>query len=181
MTLIRLYFRLVSIQIRSQMQYRFSFWMDIFSTALLSGSYFIALVLVMQQFKTIAGWSLGARGGAIHAAQGDDSALERERNISVAGIPAVDKLDGVPAGRGVDGLLNRGETAALGIDRENGRFRRDHPAYRTRQKHTHYQSAIARSHVFSSYSLERPSAEAGARHRCESRRCRVLPLPIYVP
>jgi ABC-2 type transport system permease protein len=59
MSLIRLYLRLVSIQIRSQMQYRFSFWMDIFSTALLSGSYFVALVLVMQQFKTIAGWSLG--------------------------------------------------------------------------------------------------------------------------
>jgi ABC-2 type transport system permease protein len=57
--MIRLYFRLVSIQIRSQMQYRFSFWMDVFSTALLSGSYFVALVLVMQQFKTIAGWSLG--------------------------------------------------------------------------------------------------------------------------
>jgi ABC-2 type transport system permease protein len=59
MSLIRLYLRLVSIQIRSQMQYRFSFWIDVISTILLSGSYFVALVLVMQQFKTIAGWNLG--------------------------------------------------------------------------------------------------------------------------
>ena len=55
----RLYLRLISIQIHSQMQYRFSFWMEIFSTLLLSGSYFVALILVLQQFKTIAGWTVG--------------------------------------------------------------------------------------------------------------------------
>jgi ABC-2 type transport system permease protein len=41
------------------MQYRFSFWMEVFSTMLLNGSYFLALYLVMQQFETIAGWQLG--------------------------------------------------------------------------------------------------------------------------
>ncbi len=56
---IHLYFRLISIQIRSQMQYRFSFGMEVLSTLMLNGSYFIALVLVMQQFESIAGWNLG--------------------------------------------------------------------------------------------------------------------------
>ncbi len=57
--LIVLYFRLISIQVRSQMQYRFSFWMEVLSTMLLNGSYFLALYLVLQQFETIAGWRLG--------------------------------------------------------------------------------------------------------------------------
>lgn len=56
---IRLYFRLIGIQVRAQMQYRFSFWMDVLSSFLLNGSYFLALVLVMQQFRSIDGWKVG--------------------------------------------------------------------------------------------------------------------------
>jgi ABC-2 type transport system permease protein len=54
-----MYIRLISIQIRSQMQYRGSFFMDVLSTAVLSGVYFIALALVLQRFGHIAGWTLG--------------------------------------------------------------------------------------------------------------------------
>ena len=54
-----LYLRLISIQIRSQMQYRISFWLELFSTGLLNASYFIALVLVLERFENIVGWTLG--------------------------------------------------------------------------------------------------------------------------
>ena len=54
-----LYFRLISIQIRSQMQYRMSFWLELLSTGLLNASYFIALVLVLERFENIVGWTLG--------------------------------------------------------------------------------------------------------------------------
>jgi ABC-2 type transport system permease protein len=56
---VQLYFRLISIQIRSQMQYRFSFWMDLVSTAMLNGMFFFSLALTLERFKTIAGWTLG--------------------------------------------------------------------------------------------------------------------------
>lgn len=54
-----LYLQLISIQIRSQMQYRVSFWLEMLSTGLLNASYFIALVLVLERFGNIVGWSLG--------------------------------------------------------------------------------------------------------------------------
>jgi ABC-2 type transport system permease protein len=54
-----LYFRLLSIQIRSQMQFRASFWIDIVTTAMINGSYFLSTFLVLQRFDNIAGWNLG--------------------------------------------------------------------------------------------------------------------------
>jgi ABC-2 type transport system permease protein len=54
-----MYLRLISIQIRSQMQYRGSFTMDLLSTAMFSGVYFLAIALVLQRFGHIAGWTLG--------------------------------------------------------------------------------------------------------------------------
>jgi ABC-2 type transport system permease protein len=54
-----LYFRLISIQIRSQMQYRVSFWLEMISTGILSGVYFLTLALIFERFGNIQGWSLG--------------------------------------------------------------------------------------------------------------------------
>jgi len=54
----RMYLRLLSVQIRSQMVYRFSFWMDLFSTAGNAVAFF-AVALVIQRFGGIGGWSLG--------------------------------------------------------------------------------------------------------------------------
>jgi ABC-2 type transport system permease protein len=56
---IGMYIRLLSIQIRSQMQYRGSFFLDVLSTGLLNSVYFLALALVLQRFENIAGWTLG--------------------------------------------------------------------------------------------------------------------------
>lgn len=54
-----MYLRLLMIQLRSQMQFRLSFWLELVSTGLINGSYFLSLVLIMQRFESIAGWSLG--------------------------------------------------------------------------------------------------------------------------
>lgn len=53
-----IYWRLVSIRIRSQMQYRLAFLLDAFTTALVSGVGFLTLALILQRFDGIAGWSL---------------------------------------------------------------------------------------------------------------------------
>ncbi len=55
----RFYTRLISIQIRSQMQYRVSFLMDLVSTAALSGISFLAVALIIERFGSIMGWTLG--------------------------------------------------------------------------------------------------------------------------
>jgi ABC-2 type transport system permease protein len=54
-----MYTRLLMIQLRSQMQFRVSFWMELISTGLTNAAYFLSLVLVMQRFETIVGWNLG--------------------------------------------------------------------------------------------------------------------------
>jgi ABC-2 type transport system permease protein len=54
-----LYTRLILVQIRSQMQYRVSFWMELLSTGVLNGSYFLSLVLILERFNNIMGWTLG--------------------------------------------------------------------------------------------------------------------------
>ena len=53
-----LYRRMVSIKVRSQMQYRLSFIFDIFTSAFLNFTFFISLALVLQKFEGIGGWSL---------------------------------------------------------------------------------------------------------------------------
>jgi ABC-2 type transport system permease protein len=54
-----LYFRLLGIQVRSQMQYRLSFWMDIASTFILEVVYFFSFAVLISQYGGLAGWSLG--------------------------------------------------------------------------------------------------------------------------
>jgi ABC-2 type transport system permease protein len=54
-----IYLRLISIQIRSQMQYPVSFWMEIFSSGLVNAVYFLTLALVLERFGQVAGWKLG--------------------------------------------------------------------------------------------------------------------------
>jgi ABC-2 type transport system permease protein len=53
-----MYFRLLSVQLRSQMQFRASFWVDLLTTAMLNFSYFAAVYLILERFENIAGWSL---------------------------------------------------------------------------------------------------------------------------
>ena len=53
-----LYFRLISIRIRSQMQYRLSFLLDAFTTASVAGVSFLTIALVLQKFDGIGGWTL---------------------------------------------------------------------------------------------------------------------------
>jgi viologen exporter family transport system permease protein len=53
-----LYLRLISIRIRSQMQYRVSFLLDVFTTAVVAGVSFLTLALVLQKFDGIGGWTL---------------------------------------------------------------------------------------------------------------------------
>lgn len=53
-----LYLRLISIKIRSQMQYRSSFWLDLLATALVSAVSFLSIALVLQTFEGIGGWGL---------------------------------------------------------------------------------------------------------------------------
>lgn len=52
-----MYRRLLGVQIRSQMGYRFSFWLDFLSTA---GNfiYFFSLMLILERFDNVAGWTL---------------------------------------------------------------------------------------------------------------------------
>jgi ABC-2 type transport system permease protein len=53
-----LYRRMISIKIRSQMQYRGSFLLDLLATALVSAVSFLSIALVLQTFDGIGGWSL---------------------------------------------------------------------------------------------------------------------------
>lgn len=59
MDTLRLYFRLVSIRIRSQMQYRLSFVLDVFGTAFAILTEFVTLAAVFWRFGSIGGWTLG--------------------------------------------------------------------------------------------------------------------------
>jgi ABC-2 type transport system permease protein len=52
------YRRLISARIRSQLQYRTSFALDLVTAALITVVEFGSLALVLQRFKTVAGWTL---------------------------------------------------------------------------------------------------------------------------
>jgi ABC-2 type transport system permease protein len=54
-----IYRRLIGVQIRSQMQYRFAFFMDVLAAALVTLLEFGALALVFERFDNIKGWTLG--------------------------------------------------------------------------------------------------------------------------
>lgn len=51
--------RLINIQIRSQLQYPFSFFMEILGSALIQSFFFISFALVIVRFEEIGGWNLG--------------------------------------------------------------------------------------------------------------------------
>jgi ABC-2 type transport system permease protein len=53
------YFRLITLQIRAQLQYRLAFLLDLLATGLITAVEFGSLALIFQRFKHIAGWSLG--------------------------------------------------------------------------------------------------------------------------
>jgi ABC-2 type transport system permease protein len=54
-----IYTRLISFQIRSQMQYPVSFWTELVTTGLLNAAYFLSLALVLDRFGQVSGWKLG--------------------------------------------------------------------------------------------------------------------------
>jgi ABC-2 type transport system permease protein len=53
-----LYKRLVGIQVRSQLQYRVSFFMEMVSSAITLGLFFVSLVLIFERFDNLGGWTL---------------------------------------------------------------------------------------------------------------------------
>ena len=56
---IQLYFRLVAVQIRSQLQYPASFVFDLITNFANLIVYFLSLALIFDRFKAIGGWTLG--------------------------------------------------------------------------------------------------------------------------
>jgi len=56
---LRLYWCLLGVQVRSQLQYPFSFWSDVVSTFLLELVYFFTFAILINQFGGLAGWTLG--------------------------------------------------------------------------------------------------------------------------
>lgn len=56
---LNLLFRLLRIQIRSQLQYPTAFIMEVISSTFILGFYFVAFALTFTRFDEIGGWSLG--------------------------------------------------------------------------------------------------------------------------
>lgn len=59
MNTINLYRRLIGIKIRSQMQYKASFILELVGTGLITLLEYASLALVFSRFKTLQGWTLG--------------------------------------------------------------------------------------------------------------------------
>lgn len=55
----RLYRRLAANHVRGQMQYRVSFWLQIFGNALIYGLEFAAVLVFFLHFETLGGWEAG--------------------------------------------------------------------------------------------------------------------------
>lgn len=55
---LHLYRRLLSIQIRAQLQYRVSFIMEVFASGVTLAMWFVAIAFVLQRFDNIGGWQL---------------------------------------------------------------------------------------------------------------------------
>ena len=53
-----MYHKLLGVQLRSQMQYRVSFWLDLTGTAVITLFEFAALALVFERFGDLGGWTL---------------------------------------------------------------------------------------------------------------------------
>lgn len=59
MATLSLYYRLISVRVRSQMQYRASFLLDVLSTFIGNGINFLTFAAVLNRFGDIRGWTLG--------------------------------------------------------------------------------------------------------------------------
>lgn len=55
---IRLYFRLIGLEIRGQLQFRASFLMDVISTGITLALFFVSLYFILQEFESIGGWGI---------------------------------------------------------------------------------------------------------------------------
>lgn len=53
-----LYWRLVAARIRAQMQYKVSFWLELFGFALSTGLEFAVIAILFARFPSIAGWTV---------------------------------------------------------------------------------------------------------------------------
>lgn len=56
--MLQLYIRLIGSRIRSQMQYRVSFWLELLGFMLVTGMEFALIAILVDRFAGIAGWSL---------------------------------------------------------------------------------------------------------------------------
>ena len=54
-----IYRRLLGIQLRSQLQYRAAFLLEVLTSIIINGLFFISLALVLQRFESLGGWGLG--------------------------------------------------------------------------------------------------------------------------
>jgi len=54
-----MYRRLIVVQVRSQIEYRTAFFLDLLATAIATAAGFGTLALILQRFEGIAGWTLG--------------------------------------------------------------------------------------------------------------------------
>ncbi len=54
-----LYGRLISVQIRAQLQYPASFWLDVIGTGVSLAAFFVSLTLILQRFGNLGGWRIG--------------------------------------------------------------------------------------------------------------------------
>ena len=57
--MLAIYLRLISVQIKSQLQYPASFFFDVTINGLSVFIYFISFALIFQRFQSIGGWSIG--------------------------------------------------------------------------------------------------------------------------
>lgn len=56
--MLAIYLRLIGARIRSQMQYKTSFWLDLLGTAASTGMDFVVLFMLLQRFELVGGWRL---------------------------------------------------------------------------------------------------------------------------
>ena len=56
---IQIYLKLISIQIRAQLQYPVSFIFDVLTQGINAILFFVATVMIFQRFQSIGGWTLG--------------------------------------------------------------------------------------------------------------------------
>lgn len=57
MQALKLYFRFISIYLKSKLEYRFSFFMDLFTNVFTYSLIFISIWIIFEKFENIQGWS----------------------------------------------------------------------------------------------------------------------------